>query len=70
MAAPESPLCYVGVARQSAAFRLMKQMVHPHSASSLKLFKRVLNCVYYYVRGGKKVKVWEKRSRGLKDTFE
>ncbi|KAJ1405975.1 G-patch domain [Sesbania bispinosa] len=26
MAAPESPLCYVGVARQSAAFRLMKQM--------------------------------------------
>lgn len=27
MAAPESPLCYVGIARQSAAFRLMKQMV-------------------------------------------
>ncbi|TYJ46389.1 hypothetical protein E1A91_A02G117900v1 [Gossypium mustelinum] len=26
MAAPEVPLCYVGVARQSAAFRLMKQM--------------------------------------------
>ncbi|KAK7318182.1 hypothetical protein RJT34_02881 [Clitoria ternatea] len=26
MAAPESPLCYVGVAKQSAAFRLMKQM--------------------------------------------
>ncbi|XP_061337883.1 G-patch domain-containing protein 1 [Gastrolobium bilobum] len=26
MAAPETPLCYVGVARQSAAFRLMKQM--------------------------------------------
>ncbi|XP_022738350.1 uncharacterized protein LOC111291063 isoform X1 [Durio zibethinus] len=26
MAAPESPLCYVGIARQSAAFRLMKQM--------------------------------------------
>ncbi|XP_062074428.1 G-patch domain-containing protein 1 [Humulus lupulus] len=26
MAAPEAPLCYVGVARQSAAFRLMKQM--------------------------------------------
>ncbi|XP_054824187.1 G-patch domain-containing protein 1 [Prosopis cineraria] len=26
MAAPESPVCYVGVARQSAAFRLMKQM--------------------------------------------
>jgi len=31
MAAPESPLCYVGVARQSAAFRLMKQMVNPPS---------------------------------------
>ncbi|THG10978.1 hypothetical protein TEA_024341 [Camellia sinensis var. sinensis] len=27
MAAPEAPLCYVGVARKSAAFRLMKQMV-------------------------------------------
>lgn len=27
MAAPEVPLCYVGVARESAAFRLMKQMV-------------------------------------------
>lgn len=27
MAAPEAPLCYVGVAKQSAAFRLMKQMV-------------------------------------------
>ncbi|KAJ8626322.1 hypothetical protein MRB53_019629 [Persea americana] len=26
MAAPEVPLCYVGVARESAAFRLMKQM--------------------------------------------
>ncbi|XP_077245518.1 D111/G-patch domain-containing protein [Tasmannia lanceolata] len=26
MAAPEPPLCYVGVAKQSAAFRLMKQM--------------------------------------------
>ncbi|CAN1778288.1 G-patch domain-containing protein 1 [Linum perenne] len=26
MAAPESPVCYVGVARKSAAFRLMKQM--------------------------------------------
>lgn len=26
MAAPEAPLCYVGVARQSPAFRLMKQM--------------------------------------------
>ncbi|XVE57958.1 hypothetical protein DITRI_Ditri04bG0131200 [Diplodiscus trichospermus] len=26
MAAPEAPLCYVGIARQSAAFRLMKQM--------------------------------------------
>ncbi|CAB4279984.1 unnamed protein product [Prunus armeniaca] len=26
MAAPEPPLCYVGVARKSAAFRLMKQM--------------------------------------------
>ncbi|KAI4326893.1 hypothetical protein L6164_019415 [Bauhinia variegata] len=26
MAAPESPVCYVGVARQSAAFRLMKRM--------------------------------------------
>ncbi|KAL6280457.1 hypothetical protein ACE6H2_017338 [Prunus campanulata] len=26
MAAPEAPLCYVGVARKSAAFRLMKQM--------------------------------------------
>lgn len=26
MAAPEAPVCYVGVARQSAAFRLMKQM--------------------------------------------
>ncbi|XP_024934450.1 G-patch domain-containing protein 1 isoform X2 [Ziziphus jujuba] len=26
MAAPEAPLCYVGVARDSAAFRLMKQM--------------------------------------------
>ncbi|KAE8720720.1 meiotic recombination protein SPO11-2-like isoform X1 [Hibiscus syriacus] len=26
MASPEAPLCYVGVARQSAAFRLMKQM--------------------------------------------
>ncbi|CAD6209337.1 unnamed protein product [Miscanthus lutarioriparius] len=26
MAAPEAPSCYVGVARQSAAFRLMKQM--------------------------------------------
>ncbi|KAF9618028.1 hypothetical protein IFM89_039425 [Coptis chinensis] len=26
MAAPEAPLCYVGVARGSAAFRLMKQM--------------------------------------------
>lgn len=27
MAAPEAPLCYVGIARQSSAFRLMKQMV-------------------------------------------
>ncbi|CAK9156578.1 unnamed protein product [Ilex paraguariensis] len=26
MAAPDAPLCYVGVARKSAAFRLMKQM--------------------------------------------
>ncbi|KAI4372611.1 hypothetical protein MLD38_010820 [Melastoma candidum] len=26
MAAPEAPVCYVGIARQSAAFRLMKQM--------------------------------------------
>uniref|UniRef100_A0A0E0K859 G-patch domain-containing protein n=1 Tax=Oryza punctata TaxID=4537 RepID=A0A0E0K859_ORYPU len=26
MAAPEAPSCYVGIARQSAAFRLMKQM--------------------------------------------
>ncbi|OAY75927.1 PIN2/TERF1-interacting telomerase inhibitor 1 [Ananas comosus] len=26
MASPEAPACYVGVARQSAAFRLMKQM--------------------------------------------
>ncbi|KAM7525803.1 hypothetical protein LguiA_015705 [Lonicera macranthoides] len=26
MAAPEAPLCYIGVARKSAAFRLMKQM--------------------------------------------
>ncbi|CAN1189658.1 G-patch domain-containing protein 1 [Linum perenne] len=26
MAAPESPVCYVGIARKSAAFRLMKQM--------------------------------------------
>ncbi|KAF3448619.1 hypothetical protein FNV43_RR09332 [Rhamnella rubrinervis] len=26
MAAPEAPVCYVGVSRQSAAFRLMKQM--------------------------------------------
>ncbi|XWS61716.1 hypothetical protein CRYUN_Cryun07bG0149900 [Craigia yunnanensis] len=26
MAVPEAPLCYVGIARQSAAFRLMKQM--------------------------------------------
>ncbi|KAK7251368.1 hypothetical protein RIF29_34497 [Crotalaria pallida] len=26
MAAPESPVCYVGVARKSAAFKLMKQM--------------------------------------------
>ncbi|OVA16956.1 G-patch domain [Macleaya cordata] len=26
MAAPEAPQCYVGIARQSAAFRLMKQM--------------------------------------------
>ncbi|XP_071697020.1 G-patch domain-containing protein 1-like [Rutidosis leptorrhynchoides] len=26
MAAPEAPLCYVGVAKKSAAFRLMKQM--------------------------------------------
>ena len=26
MVAPESPICYVGVARQSAIFRLMKQM--------------------------------------------
>ncbi|WOL04050.1 hypothetical protein Cni_G12771 [Canna indica] len=27
MATPEAPTCYAGVARQSAAFRLMKQMV-------------------------------------------
>ena len=33
MAAPEAPLCYVGVAKQSAAFRLMKQMVLPLSLS-------------------------------------
>ncbi|XP_028115580.1 uncharacterized protein LOC114313392 [Camellia sinensis] len=26
MAAPEAPICYVGIARKSAAFRLMKQM--------------------------------------------
>ncbi|XWS38300.1 hypothetical protein CRYUN_Cryun19dG0120000 [Craigia yunnanensis] len=26
MVSPEAPLCYVGIARQSAAFRLMKQM--------------------------------------------
>lgn len=26
MAAPEAPLCYVGIAKKSAAFRLMKQM--------------------------------------------
>lgn len=34
MAAPEAPLCYVGVAKQSAAFRLMKQMVHPFLSPS------------------------------------
>lgn len=28
MAAPEAPVNYVGVARKSAAFRLMKQMVY------------------------------------------
>ena len=27
MAAPEAPVCYAGVQRESAAFRLMKQMV-------------------------------------------
>ncbi|CAL5416380.1 unnamed protein product [Camellia sinensis] len=27
IAAPEAPICYVGIARKSAAFRLMKQMV-------------------------------------------
>jgi hypothetical protein len=35
MAAPEAPLCYVGVAKKSAAFRLMKQMVRPLSSFPL-----------------------------------
>jgi hypothetical protein len=33
MAAPEAPACYVGIARQSAAFRLMKQMVRDLTSS-------------------------------------
>lgn len=37
MAAPETPLNYVGVARKSAAFRLMKQMV-PLSLSLVTFF--------------------------------
>jgi len=76
MAAPESPLCYVGVARQSAAFRLMKQMVNPpfllplcNSFYTLDIYIE-FNYIMYNVRVGKKEKVWEKRSRGSKDTFE
>ena len=37
MAVPEAPSCYVGIARQSAAFRLMKQMVCDPVPSSCNL---------------------------------
>lgn len=40
MAVPEASPCYVGVARKSAAFRLMKQMV----------VSLALACIYAYVR--------------------
>jgi len=76
MAAPESPLCYVGVARQSAAFRLMKQMVNaPSLLPPFNLFYTFhiyieFNYIMYNVRVGKKEKVLEKISRGSKDTFE
>lgn len=36
MATPEVPLCYVGVAKKSAAFRLMKQMVSLISSGKYK----------------------------------
>jgi hypothetical protein len=48
MAAPEIPLNYVGVARKSAAFRLMKQMVRLSLSLSLLflIFSMVIDFVY------------------------
>lgn len=78
MAAPEAPLCYVGVARDSAAFRLMKQMV---VFSSLFLilsnFKATIFtwriCLCFFVvlyRVGKKEKGLAKTSKESKDMLE
>ena len=63
MAAPEAPLCYVGVAKQSAAFRLMKQMVLPLSLSlSLEnlnstVFDLIL-CLFIYIGLGRRRRAW------------
>lgn len=65
MAAPEAPLRYVGVPRESAAFRLMKQMVltlfSMQKYVQLFRFMYFLKCVIYCVfgcvfRDGKKAK--------------
>ena len=77
MAAPEAPVCYVGVSRRSAAFRLMKQMVLPR----LLLLFRTSNwkkavilihslCFVVLCRGGKKAKGLGKTSKGSKDMSE
>ena len=74
MAAPETPLNYVGVARKSAAFRLMKQMVPISLYRYFFLFSFVIDFVYIEIwficlRDGKKEKVLAKKNKGSKDTF-
>ena len=74
MAAPEAPLNYVGVARKSAAFRLMKQMVYFY-IHLIYLFKALIFLISFIIcngfgilfRDGKKVKGLGKRNKGLKD---
>lgn len=79
MAAPETPLCYVGVARQSAAFRLMKQMVSiiiSLPRYCLFVIIIIIDCALNSItvcdsfRDGKKEKALAKRSRGSRDMFE
>jgi len=75
MAAPETPLNYVGVARKSAAFRLMKQMVLFSLSLSIVTFSYYWFCILillnsiHLLRDGKKEKVLAKKNKGSKDTF-